>query len=235
MTVTIHSDDRFEQDAVQVRECPHCGAHAQMLPVATPRFDVLQQTRAGKVPVGYLCSACGEPRFARAHVRSIDSSRIELGEGLVEIERPREHFAFSYLPEDVRLYFDEALQCYSADIFNAFATMCRRTVAASMAALDDARGEQWRSAFDEIARIGQIDEASAATMERVLFGDDSELPLIDAGQAAVLLEIVKDVLYQCHVRAARFRAAMKVRRFFAEEQSGKLTRLRRPRGAGLGG
>ncbi|HMB73880.1 MAG TPA: hypothetical protein VKQ06_09935 [Gammaproteobacteria bacterium] len=234
MTVTIYADDRFEQDTVQVRECPHCGAHAQMLPVSTPRFETLQQTRAGKVPVGYLCSACGEPRFARAHVRSIDSNRIELAEGIVEIERPREHFAFSYLPEDVRVYFDEALQCYAADIFNAFAAMCRLTVAASMDALDDRQQTLWRSAFDEIVHIGQIDDATAATMERLLFSGDAVAPLIDAGQAAVLLEIVKDILYQVHVRAARFRAAMKVRRFFAEEQSGKLTTLRRPRGAGLG-
>ena len=234
MTATIYADDRFEQDAALVRECPHCGAHAQMLPVSTPRFASLQQTRAGKVPVGYLCSACGEPRFARAHVRSIDADRIELAEGIVEIERPREHFAFSYLPEEVRLYFDEALQCYSADIFNAFAAMCRLTVAASIHALDGAGHEQWRNAFEDIVHIGRIDDPTAATMERLLFSEDRSAPVIDAGQAAVLLEIVKDVLYQCHVRAARFQAAMKVRRFFAEEQGSKLTTFRRPRGAGLG-
>jgi len=234
MTVTIHADDRFEQDTVPARECPHCGAHAQLLPISTPRFATLQQTRPGKVAVGYYCSACGEPRFGRAHVRSIGGERIELSDGIVEIERPREHFAFSYLPEDVRLVFDEALQCYSADIFNAFGSMCRRTVAASTRALDDTHHERWKAAFDEIVRIGEIDDATARVMERLLFRETEDVPTIDAGQAAVLLEIMKDILYQRHVRAARFRAAMKVRRFFAEEQSGKLTTLRQPRGAKLG-
>jgi hypothetical protein len=233
MTVTIHADDRFEQDNALARECPHCGVHAQMLPVSTPRFATLRDTRPSKVAVGYYCSACGEPRFGRAHVRSIASDRIELSDGVIEIERPKEHFAFAYLPESVRLVFDEALQCYSADIFNAFGSMCRRTVAASTRALEDERHERWRAAFDEIARIGEIDDATAAVIEHLLFDEDEEVPTIDAGQAAVLLEIMKDVLYQCHVRAARFRAAMKVRRFFAEEQSGKLTTLRQPRGAKL--
>lgn len=233
MTVTIYPDSRFEQDSAHVRECPHCGVHAQLLPVSTPRFETLQNTRPNKVAVGYYCANCGEPRFGRAHVRSIDSQRVELSDGIVEIERPREHFAFSYLPEAVRLVFDEALQCYSADIFNAFASMCRRTVGASAAALDDRNRERWHAAFDEIVRIGELDDATSGTLEQLLFSADDDIPTLDAGQAAVLLEIMKDVLYQSHVRAARFRAAMKVRRFFAEEQSSKLTTLRQPRGAKL--
>ena len=232
MSVTIHADDRFEQDAVQVHECPHCGVHAQLVPVSTPSFEVLRRHRPGKVAIGYYCSACGEPRFGRAHVRSIDADRVELADGIVEVERPREHFASSYLPDNVRLIFDEALECYSADIFNAFASMCRRTVSASIDALDDVQHEIWNGAFEEIVRIGEIDSATAATIERLLFSQDDTAPFIDAGQAAVLLEVMKDVLYQCHVRGAKFRAAMKVRRFFAQEQHGKLTTLRLPRGAG---
>ena len=231
MTVTIHPDDRFEQDSLHVRECPHCGVQTQLVPVSTPRFAAVQQTRPNKVAIGFRCSACGEPRFARVYVRSIDADRIELADGIVEIERPREHFAFTYLPESVAAVFEEALQCYAAEIFNAFASMCRRTAAASIDALDDVQHEIWNAAFEEIVQLGDVDSATTAVMENVLFGQDDTAPWIDAGQAAVLLEIMKDVLYQCHVRGARFRAAMKVRRFLAEEHSVPHS-LRRPRGAG---
>lgn len=93
--------------------------------------------------------------------------------------------------------------------------------------------QRWHAAFEEIVRIGEIDAAPTQTIERLIFGEESAIPTIDATLAAILLEVMKDVLYQCHVRAAKFRAAMKVRRFFAEEHSGQLSNLRRPRGAAL--
>ena len=143
----------------------------------------------------------------------------------------REQFPFAYLPPEVREVFDEALKCYSADLFNAFGLMCRLTAARSMRALHDGDAQHWHDAFDEIVRIGEIDDATAQTMRQLLFGEESAIAMIDPTVAAVLLEVVKDVLYQSHVRAAKFRAAMRVRRFFAEEQAGRLTTLRRPRGA----
>jgi len=231
MSAYIHKDDRFEQTAPPVRECPHCGAHAQMLPVSTPKFKTLTETAPSHVALGFQCSACGEPRFGKALVRSISADRVELSGGVVEIERPKERFAFTYLPAEVRELFSEALECYSSDLHNAFASMCRRTVAASVAHLPEPGQSRWQNAFAEVIEIGEIDDATAATFKRVLFNSSASMPKIDAGQSAVLLEIMKDVLYQCHVRAAKFRAAMKMRRLFADEQPSKVTSLRRARGA----
>jgi hypothetical protein len=145
----------------------------------------------------------------------------------------REQFPFAYLPDDVREIFDEALQCYAADLFNAFAAMCRLTAARSSSVLGDADAAHWQQAFAEIVKIGDIDDSAAATIEQLLFGPEADIPMIDVTLAAVLLEVVKDVLYQSHVRAAKFRAAMRVRRFFAQEQIGRLAGGRRARGGGI--
>ncbi len=151
----------------------------------------------------------------------------------------REQFPFAYLPDDVRETFDEALKCYAADLFNAFAVMCRLTAVRSSRVLGSGGSggnrdaAHWQQSFAEIVRIGEIDDETAGTIERLLFGAETEIPQIDATLAAVLLEVVKDVLYQSHVRAAKFRAAMRVRRFFAEEQIGRLASGRQPRGSGL--
>jgi hypothetical protein len=150
-------------------------------------------------------------------------------EGTQHAHVQREQFAFSYLPRKVADIFEETLRCYTADLFNAFALMCRRTVTASQVALHDTDGQHSRDAVEEILRIGQVDDNTAATLEAVLFADEPDIPNIDAAVAGVLLEVLKDVLYQSHVRAARFAAAMKVRRFFAEEHHA-LTGERRRRG-----
>jgi len=142
----------------------------------------------------------------------------------------RDQFAFTYLPHDVRTIFEEALLCYSADLFYAFGLMCRRTIAASTTALGDKQVQKSRAAVAEIIQIGEIDDSAAHTINHLLFGDEMTIPPIGAAIAAILLEVVKDVLYQNHVRAAKFRAAMRVRSFFAEEQNSRLTALRRPRG-----
>jgi predicted RNA-binding Zn-ribbon protein involved in translation (DUF1610 family) len=230
MSAFIDNQDTFVQDAAPARECPHCGAHAQLIPVSTPKFALLADLHPRQVALGFACSACGEPRFGRTMVRSIGHDRIELSSSFVEVERAKERFPFAYLPDDVRRLFTEALTCYTADVHNAFASMCRRTVAASQYALGDLEQTQWRNAFEDIVRIADIDETTAATLEQVLFDRTPAIPEIDAGQAAVLIEIMKDILYQCHVRAAKFRAAMKMRRYFAEESRSKVTSIRRPRG-----
>jgi hypothetical protein len=57
----------------------------------------------------------------------------------------------------------------------------------------------------------------------VLFAEDPAPPAIDADEAAVLIEVIKDLLYQSYVRTAKLQAAMKMRRYFAGEAAQKVT------------
>jgi hypothetical protein len=43
--------------------------------------------------------------------------------------------------------------------------------------------------------------------------------VIEAFQAGVLLEVLKDLLYQAYVRRGRLQQAMMVRRYFSEDSS----------------
>jgi hypothetical protein len=43
------------------------------------------------------------------------------------------------------------------------------------------------------------------------------VPLLDDDQAGLLLEVIKDLLYQSYVRKGRLQQAMVVRRFFSGE------------------
>src|SRR5690606_19800882 len=115
--------------------------------------------------------------------------------------------------------------CYSHNNFNAFASMCRRAAASAYAALGE--GGKLR-AFDEVLaaqRIAEIDDDSFAPIKQILFESESEtdVPILSRAQAGVLLEVMKDMLYQCFVRRGKLSRAIKVRRFFVQEANGGLT------------
>jgi hypothetical protein len=226
----VNKDNTFEQHSPQARECPHCGAHAQLIPESTPNFSMLVETRPAQVAIGFRCSACGEPRFGRVQVRAFEDSRVELASHIVEIERPKERFQFAYLPRAVARLFREALDCYTADLHNAFASMCRRTAAAAVRELADDQRNRWRASFDDVVMLAELDESTTAVLEAVLFETEPEVPEITAAQSAVLIEVMKDMLYQTHVRTAKLLAAVRMRRYFAEESDPKVTSFRRPRG-----
>ncbi len=229
MAIYVKTDNTFEQAEPISRECPHCGAHAQLIPIATPSFEAIRSAGPRQVGIAFRCAACNEPRFGRAAVRSIDTVSVELSSNIIEVERSQQRFPYSYLPPAVERLFREALQCYNADCHNAFASMCRRTVQAAIADLGSNARLEWFELYKDVVSIGEIDETTAQVLETVLFGTDAAIPEIGADHAAVLVEMIKDMAYQCFVRTAKLRAAMRMRRYFAEEASSKITSLERHR------
>ena len=225
MSNYVNKDNGFEQAETITRECPHCGSHAQLLPVSTPSFEALSTHRPRHVGIGFRCAACGEPRFGRVAVRAFSPTRVELSSNVIEVERPRERFQYHYLPDSVERVFREALQCYSFGCYNAFASMCRRTLQESITDMGNNARMRWYERFKDVVRIGPLDDATAHTLESILFGTESAIPELEADKAAVLIETIKDMVYQGYVRTAKLSAALKMRRYFAEEQTGKVTSI----------
>jgi hypothetical protein len=205
-------------------ECPYCSVYANMTPLAVPSPERIVETNPKFVGLVYQCDACRAPVFLRFTVKEIGEDRIELNRNFVELERPKERFAFSYLPHDTDILFREALSCYSSNNFNAFASMCRRAAATAFKALGD---DGKMRAFEEVTvaqGIAGIDDQTFAPIRTVLFESSAEesLPLMNRAQAGILLEITKDLFYQCFVRGGKLNRALKVRRFFVEESAGDL-------------
>ncbi|MGB7737892.1 MAG: hypothetical protein WBM03_02165, partial [Steroidobacteraceae bacterium] len=137
----------------------------------------------------------------------------------------------TYLPENVERLFREALGCYSSGHFNAFASMCRRTAQAVFQDL----GENGRLRIFEQAReareMAEIDNETFSIVKKVLFSSDADpspqWPDLSANEAGVLLELVKDMLYEAYVRKGKLQQAMMVRKFFADESLDKITPIAR--------
>ena len=200
-------------------ECPYCSVYAHMSPEAVPHAgDILQHTPK-HVGLVYRCDACQAPVFLRFAVREYRDNQVELYRNFIELERPKERFAFSYLPKHTEILFREALACYSGNNFNAFASMCRRSASSAFEALGE--GGKLR-AFEEIViaqDIAGIDDDTFAPIKAILFDvqEEEELPLLNRAQAGILLEVLKDMFYQCFVRRGKLTRAIKVRRFFVQE------------------
>ena len=202
-------------------ECPHCNVYANMTPQSTPDVDSLLVSQPTQVGLVFQCDSCKSPVFLRFTARAYSTAGVELGPNFVELERPKERFSFSYLPKVTEVLFREALACYSGNNFNAFASMCRRS---AFSAFDELGEGGKLQAFDEVmvARdIAGIEDEVFDPIRNILFEaeDENDLPLINRTQAGILLELMKDMFYQCFVRRGKLTRAIKVRRFFVEESS----------------
>lgn len=227
MTITLERNRRVHDDNGEQfgLECPYCGVYSRMTPQSIPDVNSVLQHRPKHVGLVYQCDACHAPVFLRFAVKEFHTDRIELFQNFLELERPKERFPFSYLPDATEPLFREALSCYSHNNFNAFASMCRRAAESAYAALGE-RGKL--RAFDEVVaaqQIAELDDDSFAPIKQILFESESEddLPLLNRAQAGVLLEVMKDMLYQCFVRRGKLSRAIKVRRFFVQEANGGLS------------
>lgn len=226
MAIVLNKDQGIKgelEDRIGL-ECPYCGVYAHMAPQSFPDAAAILRDKPKHVGLVFQCDSCHAPVFLRFAVREYTDSRVELYRNFMELERPKERFAFSYLPKPTEILFREALSCYSANNFNAFASMCRRAAKSAFDALGE--GGKLR-AFEEcmVAQsIAGIDDDTFAPIKTVLFstGQNEDLPLLNRAQAGILLEVLKDMFYQCFVRHGKLSRAIKVRRFFISENNGNL-------------
>lgn len=226
MAIRLHTAGGLSSDHEEPigLECPYCGVYAHMSPQSVPNANQLIESRPRHVGLVYQCDACQAPIFLRFGIKQFGDDFVELYQNFVELERPKERFAFAYLPKHTEVIFREALSCYSANNFNAFASMCRRAAASAFVALGDTGKLQ---AYEEVltARdIAGIDEDSFAPIKSILFesGIEQNMPLLNRVHAGILLEILKDMFYQCFVRRGKLTRALKVRRIFVKGGNGDL-------------
>ena len=191
--------------------------------MAVPRFEDLNARRPKNAGIGFSCDACSEPVFLKFLVRSFNPDRIELSGNYIEIERARETFPLTYLPEEAESLFNEALSCYAAACFNAFGSMSRRTAQSLFRELGERGKLELFDTLQEIRDLAELDDETFSIMRTVLFGSDSDpwpnQPTLNAERAGVLLEVMRDLLYQTFVRKARLLQAMTFRKFVVPSAS----------------
>ncbi len=201
--------------------CPHCQTLTHVSASATPKFTELSLRKPKQIGIVFRCDACGEPIFLRFPAKSYNPQRIELSSNYAELERAPENFPLTYLPEEAELMFREALGCYSAGCYNAFAAMSRRAAQSLFRELGERGKLEMFDTLQEIRNLAELDDQTFATLRAVLFGSDSDpwphQPHLNAESAGILLEVMRDLLYQTFVRKARLLQAMTFRKYVAPQ------------------
>ncbi len=140
--------------------CPHCQVLAHITPMAVPNYDQLVAVRPTHAGLVFRCDSCNAPVFLKFMIKMYAANRVELSSTYIELEHAREKFTFTYMPEEAELLFKEALACYSAGCFNAFASMCRRTAQAVFADLGEGGKLKLFDELNEIRELAEIESGN---------------------------------------------------------------------------
>jgi hypothetical protein len=220
--ITPQDELHVEYQGIAVT-CPHCQTLTHLTPVAVPKFEDLMRRKPKHVGIVFRCDTCIEPIFLKFAVKAYTALRVELSSSFIEIERAREHFPLTYLPEEAEGLFKEALSCYSAGCFNAFGSMSRRTAQSLFRELGERGKLELFDTLQEIRSLATLDDDTFSILRAVLFGSDSDPwpnhPNLTSEHAGILLEVMRDLLYQTFVRKARLIQAVTFRRFVAPNQA----------------
>ncbi len=220
MYITPQDELHVEHQGITLT-CPHCQTSTHISARATPKFDDLSRSKAQHIGIVFSCDACNEPIFLTFAAKAYTPARIELAANYSEVQRAPENFPLNYLPAESEELFREALTCYSSCCYNAFGAMSRRTAQSLFRELGERGKLELFDTLQDIRSLADIDDDTFATLRAVLFGSDSDpwphQPHLDAERAGMLLEVMRDLLYQTFVRKARLMQAMTFRRYVAPQ------------------
>jgi len=221
MHITPQDELHVEYQGIALT-CPHCQTLTHLTAVAVPKFEDLSRRKPKHVGIVFRCDACAEPVFLKFLVKAYTAQRVDLAANYTEIERARESFPLTYLPEEAESLFKEALNCYASGCFNAFGAMSRRTAQSLFRELGERGKLEMFDTLQEIRTLAELDDDTFGTLRAVLFGSDSDpwphYPDINSERAGILLEVMRDLLYQTFVRKARLLQAMTFRKYVASTQ-----------------
>jgi hypothetical protein len=199
-------------------DCPHCQTRTNISVISIPRWEFLKRFHPRNVGIAYRCDSCNEPIFLRFRVVEYhgENHPIRIHDDPELVETSTEKFEFQYLPTQVAEDFREALSCYSHLEYNAFGAMCRRTVQSASMALGADGSTKVRAQLLDLKSMAVIDEETFDQLEQIILtghdGAHPHLPKLTPDRAEVLLDLMKDVLYQLFVRKARVKEASELRK-----------------------
>tara|TARA_Y100001933_G_C18837861_1_gene496233 strand:+ start:61 stop:735 length:675 start_codon:yes stop_codon:yes gene_type:complete len=199
-------------------DCPHCGNSTNLTLISPPNYSQLARYKPKTVGIAYQCSSCIEPVFLKFKIERYDlgNYRIQISENAMEIEKPTIEFEFEYIPENVVSDFKEALECYSITAYNAFAAMTRRTIQSAADQIGAKGKSKVQNQIKEMKEMAEIDDETYEILSQIIIdghdGAHPHLPSLSAERAEILLELLKDVMYQLFVRKGKLKKASELRK-----------------------
>ncbi len=199
---------KLEQN-LNIKRCPYCGVDKPLMAAQWGNQTTNHSGKNLRWWKVYQCQNCGGLLVATALADGSFITEYHPGSQM-------ETFEFEHLTGDVKDDFEEALKCYSFNCFNAFASMCRRTVQSIAENLGAKGKDKVIKQINDLKGMIDIDDETFNTLEQIIIaghdGTHPHLPKLSAERAAVLLELMKDVIYQLYVRKKKIEKAVELRK-----------------------
>jgi uncharacterized protein DUF4145 len=220
MATEIRSNDDIQHllDNPPSIVCPHCGVRASAVPISVPKHGLVSRFHLSEVGLVARCSSCDRAIFMLYRVTQLRNAPNPhlLPDDFELVNRAVEPFEIQYLAGAVLADFNEALVCYANSCWNAFAAMCRRCIQSVCESFGADGSTKVQAQLKDLADMGVADQETFAQLHQImLIGHDGahpHLPALSPARAAVLLQLMKDVLYQLYVRPAKIREANELRK-----------------------
>lgn len=202
--------DALLDDATTLR-CPHCDVFSQMRLVAAPDWQTLQTLRPARIGVVLDCTACSLPVYLQSGRARYEADAVALEAGFEPVLRPRPRFETRLLPAELRGLVDEALACYADGHLQAFALVANRIATIAAGLLGPNGKLELFNTVTAAAEGADIEAPMRRLCRDILFSLEigEEPPELSAAPAAVLLELLRDMLHQAFVRPGRLREALR--------------------------
>lgn len=199
-------------------QCPHCNTISGITLISIPHFEYLARFKLKKIGMVFKCDSCSEPIFLRFKTLKADYGRnwVEIDENYEIVEYPKHDFDFEHVPDTIKGDFQEALSCLSIGAYNAFASMCRRTIQSIAAELGAKGKSKVQKQINELKDIAEIDDETLAIINQIILdghnGAHPHLPPLSKVRASILLELMEDVIYQLYIRKGKIIKASELRK-----------------------
>ncbi len=217
MYLRSNSHQEIEDRHISLK-CPHCNSIVSVTAISIPDYRLLGRYRPTKIGICYKCSNCNEPVFLKFKVNNynLGNQSIQIDDRYETVEHAKEEFEFEYLESPVKEDLQEALLCYSQQAYNAFAAMCRRTVQSAASSLGSKGKDKVLKQLEDLREMAQIDEETFLALKQIVIdghdGAHPHLPTLSPQRSEILLELIKDVIYQLFVRKAKLEKAANLRK-----------------------
>lgn len=218
MIITKNNEIEAIVDRHYSIQCTQCHRESNITAISIPRFELLRRFQPEFIGIVYQCDACLVPTFVKFKVTKYDVGNFKIhydDDGPIFIDRAIEAFEYEYLPGRVRQDFQEGTLCYSVAAFNAFSSMCRRTIQSMSANLGAKGKDRVKNQLDELKKLGVVDDDTLEILNQIIIaghdGAHPHLPDIEQDRAAILLQLMKDILYQIYIRKAKLEEVARLR------------------------
>ena len=211
----LGSDNNLQHllDSDLTLRCPHCSVTAGMSIVSVPRFELVHRFKVREIGLVYRCDSCNRPVVLLYEIEL--GNPIRIPDEFTQVQNALEPFEHQYLPAEVAEDFREALVCYAQNCWNAFAAMCRRCIQSVSTNLGAQGTTKVKNQLQDLKDMGVADEKTFEQLRQIMLsghdGAHPHLPKLSRDRAAVLMQLMKDVLYQLYVRPGKIKEAAALR------------------------